>query len=285
MRQLERLSIEHLGAVLAGLVGQRAGPSGARGLEFADYRPYTPGDDLRRVDWNIYARLGEAFVKTSPSEAHVDLSLLVDGSRSMDGGRPSKSRYAQRLTAALGAVALLRSDVIQVDVLADGQSWAGGPLNAPRSVLTLIEELAGMRRGLHTDLAASVRASLSRRTDANVVVLVTDALVDAENLRTALDELAHGAGTATIVHVIDDAERTVELSGPVELRDSETGERLLVNVTPAVREQYAARFDRMTEQVRELAQAAGVLYIQALTSVPPLDLLFAAARTGELVAL
>ena len=62
MRQLERLSIEHLGAVLAGLVGQRAGPAGARGLEFADYRPYTPGDDLRRVDWNIYARLGEAFV-------------------------------------------------------------------------------------------------------------------------------------------------------------------------------------------------------------------------------
>lgn len=281
----------HLGAVLAGLTGQRAGPSGARGLEFSDYRPYSPGDELRRVDWNIYARLGEAFVKTAPSEAHVGISLLIDGSGSMDGGppgRPSKFRYAQRLAAMLGAVALLRSDAVAVHVLADGDAWFGGTLNAPQSVLPLVEELADPRRGVGTDLAASVNA-YRRGADANVhadvVVLISDALVDSENLRETLRELAGAAGTATLLHIVDDAEAELDVHGPVELRDRETGERMLVELTPAVRAQYATRVEDIARQARELASANKVAYVRALTSVPPLDLLFAAARRAELVAL
>jgi uncharacterized protein (DUF58 family) len=288
LRQLERLSVVDLGTLLAGLVGQRVGPSGARGLEFADYRPYTPGDELRRVDWNIYARLGEAFVKTAPSEAHVGISLLIDGSRSMDTsdpGRPSKFRYGQRLAAMIGAVALLSSDVAEVHLLADGESWDGGALSAPRSVIPLVEQLVALRRGVRTDLAGSVGAYRSKRTDAEAAVLITDALVDPENLRETLEELSASAATATLVHVIDERERTIGLRGPIELRDRETGERMLVDVTAAVGDQYAARFDALVERVGQEAAACGVSYVRAVTSVSPLDLLFRAATRGEIMTL
>ena len=288
MRQLERLSIVHLGEVLAGVSGQRARQSGERGLEFADYRPYTPGDDLRRVDWNIYARLGEAFVKTAPSEGHISIALLIDASRSMDGdedsAHPTKFRHAQRLAAMLGVIALLRADAVEVHVLADGESWAAGRLSSPTSVAALIEELSVLRRGIRTDLPASIRAYRSRRGDAEVAVLLTDALVDRESLREALQELRNSAGTATLVHIIDDSDRAVDVRGPVELRDRETGERMLVDVTAALSERYAASFDRLAEQARGLAASVDVGYLRAPTSIAPIELLAEAARRTELVA-
>jgi uncharacterized protein (DUF58 family) len=278
----------HLGSVLSGLTGQRARPSAARGLEFADYRPYAPGDELRRVDWNIYARLGEAFVKTAPSEGHLAIALLIDGSGSMDGGgapRPSKFRYAQRLAAMLGAIALLRADAAEAHVLADGESLAGGRLSTPSSVVPLIEELSHLSRGTRTDLPASVRAYRRQHRDTEVAVLITDALVERDSLSEALDELRRSADSATLVHVIDDGELDVDFRGPVQLRDRETGERMLVEVTAALSRRYATGFERMAEEARAAAARAGVGYVRAPTSVQPLELLLDAAHSAELVAL
>ena len=147
LRQLERLSVAGVEAIVAGFGGQRAGAQRTRGLEFVDYRRYTPGDDLRNIDWNVYARLREVVVKAAPAEGHVDLALLLDGSRSMDDGKPSRFRYAQELGAMLGTVALLGSDVVAVHMLADGSSWTGARLAAPHLVTELIEEVAELPRG------------------------------------------------------------------------------------------------------------------------------------------
>jgi uncharacterized protein (DUF58 family) len=285
LRELERLSLPRLDAVLAGLVGQHTGPRGARGLEFADYRPYTPGDDMRRIDWNIYARLRELFVKVAPSEANIDLALLIDGSRSMDGGEPSKFRYAQQLGAMLGTVALLRSDVVQVHLLADGKATSGGSLSAPQLVMPLVQEVADLPRGERTDLPRSIRACRRGGLETDMAVLISDAFVPSEQLAEAVRELSVSARASALVHVIDDRELDTPLRGPLELRDRETGERLIVDVTPAVHELYEAGFEALAEQARELCASGGVSYVRALTSVRPLDLLFDAARRAELVAL
>src|ERR1700742_4179811 len=90
VRRLERLSIASLDAIEAGMTGQREGPARtAAGLEFAEHRRYTPGDDLRRIDWNAYGRLRELLIKNSPSESRIWLSLMIDASRSMDSGEPN----------------------------------------------------------------------------------------------------------------------------------------------------------------------------------------------------
>jgi uncharacterized protein (DUF58 family) len=282
LRQLERLSLAGAEAIVHGFGGQRAGAGRARGLEFVDYRRYTPGDDLRNIDWNVYARLRELMVKTSPTEGHVGLALLVDSSASMGAGEGSKFRHAQELAAALGTVGLLGSDVIAVDVVADGSAWTGARLAAPHLVPELVAELATLPRGTRTDLAAGIREHRRASPAADLAVLISDALVDPRELGEALGELAASGAAATLVHVVDPVAPELP-EGPAELRDSETGERIVVEVTPELRRGFEGRRAEAARAVEELCAACGVAYVQAPTEIAPLDLLFGAARDANLV--
>ena len=285
LRQLETLSLAGVEAVVAGFGGQRAGAQRTRGLEFVDYRRYTPGDDLRSIDWNVYARLREVVVKAAPAEGHVDLALLLDGSRSMDDGTPPRFRYAQELGAMLGTVALLGSDVVTVHMLADGTSFTGARLAAPHLVGELIEEVGELPRGTRTDLAASIRDYRRGTEPADLAVLLSDGLAEPDALAEAVDELS-GSGRATaFVHLVEGDAALAALEGAYELEDRETGERLVVEVTPRVRATYEERIRSASTALKDRCGDRGVTYLRAPTDVAPLDLLFGAAREAQLVSL
>ena len=270
-------------AIVAGFGGQRSGAQRTRGLEFVDYRRYTPGDDLRSIDWNVYARLREVVVKAAPAEGHVDLALLLDGSRSMDDGTPSRFRYAQELGAMLGTVALLGSDVVAVHMLADGGSWTGARLAAPHLVNELIEEVAGLPRGARTDLAASVREYRRGGEPADLAVLLSDGLAEPGSLTEALDELGASGRGAAFVHLVEGEAALARLEGAFELEDRETGEKLVVEVTPRVRATYEERVREVGARLKDQCGDRGITYVRAPTDVAPLDLLFGAARDTGLV--
>ena len=285
LRQLETLSIAAVDAIVAGFGGQRAGAQRTRGLEFVDYRRYTPGDDLRSIDWNVYARLREVVVKAAPAEGHVDLALLLDGSRSMDDGTPSRFRYAQQLGAMLGTVALLGSDVVAVHMLADGGSWTGARLAAPHLVTELIEEVAELPRGIKTDLAAGIRDYRRGAEPADLVALLSDGLAEPGELTEAIDELGASGRGAAFVHLVEGETAAAALEGAFELEDRETGEKLVVEVTPRVRATYEERLQGLSAALKEQCADRGVTYVRAPTDIAPLDLLFGAARDGGLVTL
>jgi len=285
LRQLETLSLAGVEAVVAGFGGQRAGAQRTRGLEFVDYRRYTPGDDLRQVDWNVYARLREVVVKAAPAEGHVDLALLLDGSRSMDDGSPARFRYAQELGAMLGTVALLGSDVVAVHMLADGTSFTGARLAAPHLVGELIEEVGELPRGTRTDLAASLRDCRRGAEPADLAVLLSDGLAEPDALAEAVDELSGSARAAAFVHLVEGEAARAALEGAYELEDRETGERLVVEVTPRVRATYEGRLRAAAAALKDRCGDRGVTYLRAPTDVPPLDFLFGAARDVRLVSL
>jgi uncharacterized protein (DUF58 family) len=277
------LSVSGVDAIVAGFGGQRSGAQRTRGLEFVDYRRYTPGDDLRSIDWNVYARLREVVVKAAPAEGHVDLALLLDGSRSMDDGTPSRFRYAQELGAMLGTVALLGSDVVAVHMLADGGSWTGARLAAPHLVNELIEEVAGLPRGARTDLAASIRDYRRGGEPADLAVLLSDGLAEPGSLTEALDELGASGRGAAFVHLVEGEAALARLEGAFELEDRETGERLVVEVTPRVRATYEERVQGVSARLKDQCGDRGITYVRAPTDVTPLDLLFGAARDTGLV--
>ena len=105
LRQLERLLLLMRSPVRGGLKGGRRSVKRGQSVEFADYREYTLGDDLRQLDWNVYARLERLFVKLFVEEEDVTVTLLLDASMSMATGRPSKLVFAKRAAAALGYIA------------------------------------------------------------------------------------------------------------------------------------------------------------------------------------
>jgi uncharacterized protein (DUF58 family) len=285
LRQLERLRLASLDAVLRGLIGQPVGAAGARGLEFAEYRPYTPGDDLRRIDPNVYARLHQAVIKTSPAERDIGLSLLLDGSRSMGAEGSVPRRHGDRLAALLGAIALLRGDRVELAVLADGDAHDAAPLSGPRMISALLEALVQLPRGVRTDLAAAIRSHRRVQAPVEIAALVTDALVPPAALEEAVGELARMARAAVVVHVVERVPAALAAGGgAVELLDRETGERMVVELTERVRTGYAARADELARRVAEVCAAHGVAYAAAPVEGDPLDQVIALAGAGELVA-
>jgi uncharacterized protein (DUF58 family) len=284
VRVLEKLSLVSLDAIVAGVTGQRAGPTRGAGLEFVDYRPYAPGDDLRRIDWNVYRRLRELLVKVAPAEGHIEIDLLIDASRSMDFGASNKLHHARQIAAALGTVGLLRADTVRAWVLSDGRAEPGGRLDAPGMLLLLDDELQRLPAGRGTDLPASLRSYRRLEALADLAILISDAMVPLDSLADALDELASAAHATGFVHVIDRAEVAPPALGPVELRDRETGQRLELTLTGAISTRYRERFERFCRAVEDACQAARVTYLRAPTDVPVLDLLSESARIAGLVS-
>ena len=121
LRKLERLALLSRRAMAGHYQGERRSPKRGQSVEFADFRPYTPGDDFRRIDWNAYARLERFFIKLFVEEEDLTVHLLVDASRSMDWGEPNKLWYAARAAGALGYVALAGLDRVTVTALGKDQ--------------------------------------------------------------------------------------------------------------------------------------------------------------------
>src|SRR3712207_2259264 len=118
LRQLERLVLLMKSPVRGGLKGGRRSVKRGQSVEFADFRDYSLGDDLRQLDWNVYARLERLFVKLFVEEEDVTVTILVDASASMAVGRPQKLLFAKRAAAALGYIGLASEDRVAVSVLA-----------------------------------------------------------------------------------------------------------------------------------------------------------------------
>jgi uncharacterized protein (DUF58 family) len=284
IQTLERLSLESLDAVLAGLAGQRETTGRSAGSEFTDYRRYEPGDDVRRIDWNVYARLHELHVRTAPQEASLRLSVLLDASRSMDVSEPSKLRFGRRLAALLAAVALLRGDGVEVRTLSDGNSLGRATFDSGGAALAaMVSELERLPAGHRTDLRDSIRRAQAGAWHAEIAVLISDALVPADDLRAALEELAGGARAPTLVHLVDPVELRGTWLGSSVLLDSETGERREIVITPEARARYARRNAELVADVERECRSRAVHYVATDAGVDPLELLLELARRETLL--
>jgi uncharacterized protein (DUF58 family) len=282
LAQLERLHFSTLTAIVAGLVGEREGKARVARLEFADYRPYVAGDELRRIDWSIYRRLHQLVVKVGIEDGRLSLALLVDVSRSMRVGEPSKLRLAQRLTAALAAIALLRSDQVDVHVLGDGRSRPVVRVDGPRQVPLLSRELERLPESIETELESALTEYARSASNEDVVILVSDANVPPDELDRSLRALSATARATCLVHVVSPDELETSMRGPVELRDAETGRLFETAITDGAAAEYAQRFAAFCAEVRERCREHGVRYLQARSDQDPLDLLLANANEVSL---
>jgi transcriptional regulator with XRE-family HTH domain len=286
LSQLELLSLDALETIMSVLEGSHPGAPRTQFADLTDYRSYQPGDDLRLIDWNAYARLDELFVRTSSAHEGLTLTLLVDCSRSMEVPGYRKLWHAKRLAAAFGAVALLHSDAVRVCALTDGTAWPLPALSGRTAVGRLLADLEWLPAGGGTQLADSVRACRLESAGPGFAVLLSDLLVP-----DGQDEAVSWLGPyGTVLHVIDPGDAdpfavagVAFAGGAAELRDSETGEVLSVAVTPALRRRYAERFQSRCEALSARCAAAGVHYMRAETTTAVADLLFRTAmRAGKL---
>lgn len=283
LRQLERLLIVMKAPVRGGLKGGRRSAKRGQSVEFADYRDYALGDDLRQLDWNILARLERLFVKLYIEEEDVTVSLLVDASASMAAGRPSKLLFAKRAAAALGYIALASEDRVVVSALAGRTSRRMPGLRGSGRVFRLLANLSGIEPAAGpTDLLAATRHALAGLSGRGIVVLCSD-LFDPAADRVIRDLAATGA-EVIVLHILAPDELEPELSGDLRLVDAETGEGVDVTIDLPVIDGYKARLAAWREELAAIAARRRVSYVPLASDLPIAELVFAELRRRRILA-
>ncbi len=230
--------------------------------DFSDYREYHPGDDFRRIDYFLYARLDVLLLKLFEAEDDLHLRLLIDTSASMGGPAATggKLEMAKRVAAALGFVALTRRDPVSVHTF---PLQRAAPRFAGRgAVPALFGHLNALDAGGDTDFAAAVSSLLARPGPAGLTVVVSD-LLTAE-WEGALSRLPSRGGDVMIVHVLAAEELHPTLLGDLELVDREGGGRVVVSLAADTLEEYEQATAAWLERVRGRCTQVGAAYVRIL---------------------
>jgi uncharacterized protein (DUF58 family) len=277
LRQLERLGVLMKQPARGGLKGSRRSTKRGQSVEFADYRDYSLGDDLRQLDWNVYARLEKLFVKLFVEEEDVTITLLVDASASMAAGTPSKLLFAKRAAAALGYIGLASEDRVAVTALTGRTARRRTALRGSGRVFRLLADLSAIDPADGpTDLLAAARHAAAQLHGRGVVILLSD-LLDPSADRVIRDLAATGS-ELVILHILSPDELDPALEGDLRLVDVETGEGLDVTVDLATIDQYKARLAAWKGAFADLAAKRRASYVDLASDVNLADLMFAELR-------
>jgi uncharacterized protein (DUF58 family) len=279
LRKLERLAILSRRSLAGQMQGERRSPKRGQSVEFADFRPYTLGDDIRRIDWNAYARLERFFIKLFIEEEDLTVHILIDASRSMQWGEPDKFYYAQRSAGALAYIALTGLDRVTVSALGGNQGAQDSYLSPRRGkgqALALFQFLQNLRPGGRTDLAPRLRTYAAGSLPPGPMVLFSDLMDDgwADGLRA----LASRGYEITILHTLSPDEVNPQLSGDLKLHDLETHAEVEITADYDLLQRYQAGLEAWQRELAGFCTARGMHYVPVTTSIPMDELLFAILR-------
>ena len=267
-------------------IGLHQSHSRGAGLEFAQYRAYEPGDELRQIDWKLYARSDKFFVREAERESPVAVWILIDASASMgqsDAARPDYSRLdaSKAIAAAIGELAMQQGDRFGLIALGDSGLRlvppATGLRQRDRMMLELLD-IAAARTFASNDQLGPVWERIGTH---DLVIMLSDCF---DNRAVALVEKLASAGRETLViEMLTVAERDFPFTGGFRFRDPETGEELLADGA-ALRTEFLARFGAAREALHARLDATGIRHVAHVLDEPvdlPLRRLFAAPGTAD----
>ncbi len=282
LAQLERLELVSRKIFRGRLKGERRSRRKGQSVEFADFRNYVPGDDLRFLDWNLYARLDKLFLKLFLEEEDLHFFALIDASTSMDFGTPTKLHYAKQLAAALGFIGLIRADRIKVEALGGALKEAGPVLRGRRNLWRLLEYLDGIQPGLNVPLAESVKNFCLRCSGKGILVLLTD-LLDKSGYEQALRVLLAQKMDVFVVHILSPEELNPDLQGDLRLVDSEDADTAEITVSRPLLDRYQQTLAAFLTGARDYCNRRGMTYIPVNTRIPVADVVTKYLRQRGLV--
>ena len=277
LEQLELLARK----IFRGLLrGERTTSRRGRGLEFSDFRHYRPGDDFRHIDWNIYSRLDQLFLKLHACEEDVTLNLIVDTSASMGFGEPSKFDHARRLAAALAYIALNNLDRVAVSAFADGLGARLPPTKSRSRMAQLLAFLGDLRCTGVTRLGAALRDFASRGRSPGLAILISD-LLGVEEAQAGIEALCYAGHDVVLIQLLAESEIDPPLDGALQLVDAESGEELEVTVDQELRRLYQQRLEGQLRDVESFCRRRGVEYLRASTAIGFEDVVLKYLRQGR----
>lgn len=264
---LGRLDLVARTVVEGFLTGLHRSPFHGPSQDFAKHRPYQAGDEVRRVDWRVYARTNRLYIKEFDDETSAPVRILLDTSGSLryQPAGLSKFRYAQYLAASLAYLAIRQNDRVGLACLGhDARLPARGSQRHLHALLGALErvEPAGI---------ASLGAMLVREAEQwrrrGVVLLISDLYDEPSEVVDAATRIRRAGHDLIVFHLLASEEKELAVSGLVEFRDLETGATVIADAA-TIRREYRERLDAASKFYRDRFQQAGVTYVEMNTSEP-----------------
>ncbi len=287
LRRLEQVQLLAARRAKSSARGERRSRSRGQSVEFADYRNYSVGDDLRYLDWNLYGRLDRLFLKLYEEERELPVRLFLDASESMTFGDPVKFDFARQVAAAIGYVALCGFDRVSVLVFPDNpeDGAARGALRSVRgrrSAFALFNHLGALKAGGSAQLNTALHRGAVEARQPGLAVVLSDFL-DPDGYEAGIGALLGRGFQVDCVHILAPEELSPTTFGDLRLIDAETGGHQEVTFGRYRLAAYRETVSRFCQRLREFCAARGVNYFLASSATPLEDLLLRQLRKAEVL--
>jgi len=239
-------------------------------VEFADHRPYSPGDDFRFIDWNVFFRTDHLFLKLFEEEEDLYIYILVDCSGSLDFGMPYKFHCARRLAAAIGYLGLAGLDRVHIVPFTDKFPRKATDLLSIRGkgkVFRLLQFLEGLQPSGQTDLNACMKTFAGSRRKRGLAVIISD-FYDEQGALPALNALRFQKFEPFVIHCISPQEADPQLLGDIRLLDSESDRFRDITLTEGLLKKYRETFSNHCSSIENYCRSKAVGYVRCQTDTP-----------------
>ncbi|MBI1936358.1 DUF58 domain-containing protein [Candidatus Woesearchaeota archaeon] len=255
--------------VTSNLAGPRRSVSAGHGLTFKDYRIYAPGDDIRLIDWKVFARTDNLYLKVHEEEKNLTVHIILDASASMGFGKPvSKFDYASMIGVGFAYLALRDNERFQFSTFAD-QLEIFQPKRGMSHLAAMVAHLNSLKPKGYSKLRETIMQYKKVIGSRSMLLLVSDFLVNIEEIREAFYLL--GDHEIKVVQVLDRAEKELKFEGDLKLIDSETKGMLRTFVSPRMRVEYQQQLDEHCAKVEEVCNKLNIDYNLVITDTPVFD--------------
>jgi uncharacterized protein (DUF58 family) len=255
---ISRLSLDVKTAPPRAAVGTHLSRAAGASLQFRDFQAYTPGDDLRRVDWNVYSRTRHLFVRRFERPTAVPVSILVDASRSMFLEQPSRYATAARVCAAVMSAAITAHNPVYLTIADQSAAPSPRPVSGRRGLVRALAEFSADRVPSRNGIASRIAAlgPLLAAKGVGVLVVASD-FFDDSGVDSIVDALRRIPGRLVLLRITQPSDANPELTNDVELTDCENDSRLQVSADTQVLARYRAACTAYFSKLESFARTRG----------------------------
>ncbi|MCX8147464.1 MAG: DUF58 domain-containing protein [Candidatus Woesearchaeota archaeon] len=269
LHQLDRFDLVVHKRVTSNYAGEKRSIAEGRGLVFKDHRIYAPGDDIREIDWKVYARTDDLYVKRYEEERNLTVHIIIDCSASMNFGKNvTKFEYAAMLGIGFAYLALKENEKFQVSTFSDDLVLIR-PKRGLGQLASVVENLNNVKVQGFSKFAEAMFKYKKIINTRSLIVILSDFLVNLEDIKTAL--YLFGKHELKVIQILDPVEKEFILTGDLRLHDSETKEMLKTSISPRVRMLYQSKLAQHAAEIEKICKKLGVDFYSVTTDKPIFD--------------
>jgi uncharacterized protein (DUF58 family) len=267
LARLEQLELVSRKIFLGRMKGERRSKRKGQSVEFADYRNYVVGDDLRFLDWNLFARLERLFIRLFFEEEDLHFYILLDNSLSMDFGTPTKLHFAKQVAAALGFIGLVNMDRVVVEAFNDRLTQSMPAARGRRSLWRLMDFLQKIEPAGPSDLKKALRSFSIKCSGKGIVVLLSD-FMDKGGYEDALRYLLARQLDIYVIQVLSQEEIEPEIVGDLRLVDVEDEDVAEITVSGPLLKRYKQNLAAYRAALHQFCSRRGITCLFTSNQVP-----------------